>query len=159
MHHRIGVALSTLGIAAVFGLSEIAPAAAHERAQPNVMEVIVGNGPLAGTYKPPRTEVICMHSKQQKMYTAAFKDFAPKSAKSMAEAGINVMNADAAGAKRGDIRIAFGDPAKKQTVYAAEQVPLTLTRNGPGADIAFTGKTKDGIELRITAKCSDVDLL
>jgi hypothetical protein len=30
---------------------------------------------------------------------------------------------------------------------------------GKGAEITFEGKTKDGIQLRVTAKCSDVEEL
>src|SRR3954465_2984695 len=140
----------TLAVTGFLGFGIAAPATARARSQRNVLEVVVGNGPLAGTYKPPTSEVVCMHAKQQKMYTAAFKDFAPKGGKSLSEAGINVTNLDVTGAKRGDIRIAFGDPDKKGTVYSAEQVPLTLTPTAKGAEIAFVGKTKQGIELRIT---------
>jgi len=155
MHYTVRV---TLVIAGVVGFGAVAPAAARERAQPNLMEVVVGSGPFSGTYKPPKTEVICMHAKQQKMYTAAFKDFAPKSAKALSEAGINVTNPDVATAgKHADIRIAFGDPAKKQTVYSAEGVPVTMKAVGNGAEIVFDGTTKEGVQLRVTAKCQDVE--
>ena len=78
-------------------------------------------------------------------------------AKAIAEAGINVSNPDEAGAKHGEVRIAFGDPDKKPTVYSVDQAPLTLAKAGKGAEITFQGKTKEGIQLRVTAKCSDVD--
>ena len=35
--------------------------------------------------------------------------------------------------------------------------PITLTRNGKTADLAFQGRTKDGIQLRVTAKCLHVE--
>lgn len=54
------------------------------------------------------------------------------------------------------MRIAFGDPDKKPTVYSVDQAPLTLSMKDTGAEITFEGKTKDGIQLRVTAKCSDV---
>jgi len=34
-----------------------------------------------------------------------------------------------------------------------------MTMKGKSAEITFQGKTKDGIELRVTAKCSDVEEL
>jgi hypothetical protein len=132
-------------------------AAAGVQAPPNVLEVIVVNGPLAGTYKPPTSEDICLHAKQEKRYTAAWKDFNAQGAKAISEAGINVSNPDDAGAKHGEVRIAFGDPDKKPTVYSVGQAPHTLTMKGKGAEITFEGKTKDGIQLRETAKCSDVE--
>ena len=133
--------------------------AAQAVALPNVLEVIVGNGPHAGTYKPPAAEVICLHAKKQKRYTAAWKDFAARDAKSMSEAGVNVANPDDPGAKQGEVRIAFGDPDGKPTVYSVDQAPLTLTAKGKGAEIAFQGRTKDGIQLRVTAQCADVEEL
>lgn len=123
----------------------------------NILEIVVGNGPHAGTYKPPADTVICLHAKTQKRYSAAWKDFNARDAKAIAEAGINVSNPDDTGAKHGEVRIAFGDPDKKPTVYSVDQAPLTLTKTGKGAEITFQGKTKDGIQLRVTAKCSDIE--
>lgn len=127
------------------------------RASPNVLEVVVGNGPLAGSYKPPVAEVICLHAKKQKVYSAAWKGFNVHDAKAIAEAGISVANPDEAGAKYGDVRIAFGDQDKRPTVYNVNQAPLTLTIKGKGAEVAFQGKTKDGIQLRVAAQCLDVE--
>ena len=112
----------------------------------NTLDIVIGNGPHAGTYKPPAETVICLHAKTQNRYSAAWKDFDAHDAKAIAEAGISVSNPDGAGAKQGDVRVAFGD-----------QAPLTMTKNGKGAEITFQGKTKDGIQLRVTAKCSDVE--
>lgn len=123
----------------------------------NTLEIVVGNGPHTGTYKPPADNVICLHAKKQKRYSAAWKDFNAHDAKDIAEAGMNVSNPDDAGAKQGEVRIAFGDPDKKPTIYSVDQAPLTLTRTATGAEIAFQGKTKDGIQLRVIAKCSDVE--
>ena len=131
----------------------------HAQALPNSLEVIVVNGPLAGSYKPPVSEVICLHAKKQKRYSAAWKDFDAHDAKAMAEVGINVSNPDDAGAKYGEVRVAFGNPAKKPTVYSVEQAPLALTIKGKGADITFQGKTKDGVQLRVTAQCAEVEEL
>jgi hypothetical protein len=138
-------------------VSSYALCSAGAGAAPNVLEVVVGNGPLAGSYKPPVSEVICLHAKKQKVYSAAWKDFNAHDAKALAEAGISVSNPDEAGTKRGDVRVAFGDPDRKPTVYSVNQVPLAMTGTGKGAEIGFQGKTSDGIELRVTAKCLEVE--
>lgn len=156
MGHGIFVNVLT-AVALGTGIGSIADA--RVRAESNVLEIIVGNGPFTGTYKPPASEVICMHATQQKVYAASYKNFAVKGAKALAEGGVSVSNPDAAGAKVGDVLVSFGDAAKKPTVYAVNGAPLTITRRGAGADIVFVGKTKDGIELRVTAKCVDVEKL
>ena len=148
-----------LMILALFITGTTTLTAAAVQTPPNVLEIIVGNGPLAGTYKPPTAEVICLHAKKEKRYTAAWKDFNAHDAKAISEAGINVSNPDDAGAMHGEVRIAFGDPDKKPTVYSVDQAPLTLSMKGTGAEITIEGKTKDGIQLRVTAKCLDVENL
>jgi hypothetical protein len=35
-------------------------------ASDNVLEIVIGNGPNAGTYKPPASTIMCIHFKQQK---------------------------------------------------------------------------------------------
>jgi hypothetical protein len=154
--HRILVSLIT---AVALGTGIAATADARVHAESNVLEIIVGNGPFTGTYKPPASEIICMHATKQKVYAASYKNFAVKGAKALAEGGVSVSNPDVPGAKVGDVLVTFGDAAKKPTVYAVNGAPLTITRRGAGADIAFVGKTKDGIELRVTAKCVDVEKL
>jgi hypothetical protein len=37
--------------------------------------------------------------------------------------------------------------------------PITIIRNGKSADFAFQGKTKEGISIRVTAKCGEVEEL
>jgi hypothetical protein len=123
----------------------------------NTLEIVVGNGPHAGTYRPPSQSIICLHAKRQKRYTAAWKDFEAHDEKAIAEAGINVLNPDDAGAKQGEVRITFGDPDKKPTTYSVDRAPLNLVKRGTGAEITFQGKTRDGIQLRVIAKCSDVE--
>ena len=143
-------------LAGILGTTAYALAAAQAE---NTLEVVIGNGPHAGTYNPPAENIICMHYKKEKRYFATWKDFDARDAKAIAEAGINVLNPDDPGAKHGEVRIAFGDPDKKPTVYSVYQAPLTLTLKGNGAEITFQGKTKDGIQLRVTAKCSDVETM
>jgi len=109
------------------------------------------------SYKPPAAEVICLHAKRQKRYSAAWKDFSPKGAKAIAEAGINVSNPDDAGAKQGEVRVSFGDATSKPVIYSVEAVPLSMTPRGKGMDIAFDGKTRDGVGLRVKASCQDVE--
>ena len=123
----------------------------------NTLAIIVDNGPHAGTYRPPTESIICLHAKKQKRYTAAWKDFDAHDNKALAEAGINVSNPDAAGAKQGEVRIAFGDPDKKPTIYSVDRAPLTFMKAGTGAEITFQGKTKEGIQLRVKAICLDVE--
>lgn len=131
--------------------------AAGVQAPPNVLEIVVVNGPLAGTYKPPVDDVICLYEKKRQVFVAGSKSFDVHDAKVVAEAGFNVFNPYDAGAKYGFVRIAFGDPDKNPTVYSTDRVPVTLTVKGKGVEIEFQGKTKDGIQLRMTAKCLDVE--
>ena len=46
---------------------------------------------------------------------------------------------------------------RNRPCIAVDQAPLTLSMKGKGAEITFEGKTKDGIQLRVTAKCLDVE--
>jgi hypothetical protein len=133
--------------------------AARAYSAPNSLVIIVANAPFAGTYKPPATEIICLHAKKQRVYSAAWRDFNAHGAKTLAEAGIEVSNPDQPGAKYGDVRIAFGDPDKHSIVYQIVHEPLTLALNGRGGTIAFEGKTKEGIRLQVTASCADVEEL
>lgn len=146
-----------LVIAGLGGAGASTLVAAGVQAPPNVLEVVVVNGPLAGTYKPPVDEVICLYEKKRQVFVAAWKGFDVHDAKAVAEAGFNVFNPYDAGAKYGLVHIAFGDPGKKPTVYSIDRTPLTLTMKGKGVEIEFQGKTKDGIQLRMTAKCLDVE--
>lgn len=146
-----------LAIACFGGAILVAAGPASAAPALNGLEIVVVNGPLAGTYTPPAAEVICLHAKKQRRYSAAWKDFSPKGAKAIAEAGINVSNPDDAGAKQGEVRVAFGDGAGKPVVYSADAVPLSMTPRAKGVDIAFDGKTRDGIGLRIKASCQDVE--
>jgi hypothetical protein len=155
MSRRFYPAAAILG-AVILAVPAVAQAA---QAEPNVLEIVVANGPLAGTYTPPAAEVICLHARRQKRYSAAWKDFSPKGAKALAEAGINVANPDDAGAKQGEVRIAFGDAASKPIVYTVDAAPLSMTARGKGMDIAFEGKSRDGIGLRVRASCRDVEQL
>ena len=111
--------------------------------------------------RPPTTS--CIHFKQQKQFTAVYKDFDASDLKKVGEAGINITNPDEVGPKRGDVLVAFGARDDKRAVRYAISIPgdsagpITLTRSGKSADLAFQGKTKDGVSIRVTARCLDVE--
>jgi hypothetical protein len=134
-------------------------AAARTHAAPNPWSVVVGNGPYAGTYKAKAEEVLCLHSKDPKMYAASFRDFSAKDAHALGEGGIKVDNPDVPGPKTGDLHVAFGHDKKRSVVYDVYSVPITFTPKGKGADIAGAGKTRDGIAIRITASCVEVETM
>ena len=149
-----------VAVAAASALSGAALASAP--ADPT-LEIVIGGGPNAGTYKPPASTTSCMHFKQQKQFTAVFKDFDASDLKKVGEAGINITNPDEAGPKRGDVLVAFGARGDKRAVRYTISIPgdspgpITLNRNGKSADVAFQGKTKDGFAIRVTARCLDVE--
>jgi hypothetical protein len=39
-------------------------------------------------------------------------------------------------------------------VKGKQMTPLGMTKNGAKVDLSFQGKTKDGTQIRITAKCA-----
>ena len=150
---------------AVAGASALGVAALAYAKPDNTLEIVIGGGPNAGTYKPPASATSCMHFKQQKQFTAVFKDFDASDLKKVGEAGINITNPDETGLKRGDVLVAFGARDDKRAVRYSISIPgdsagpIVLSRNGKSADLAFQGKTKDGISIRVTAKCLDVEEL
>lgn len=131
----------------------------------NVLEIVIGSGPHAGTYRPPASAISCMHFKQQKQFTAVYKDFDARDPKKIGEAGLNITNPDEAGPKRGDVLVAFGSREDRGASRYSLSIPgdsagpITLSRTGKQADLAFQGRTRDGISLRLTAKCPSVEEL
>ena len=150
---------------ALAGASALAVAALASATPDNTLEIVIGGGPNAGTHRPPASGTSCMYFKQQKQFTAVFKDFDATDLKKVGEAGINVTNPDASGPKRGDVLVAFGARDDKRALRYSISIPgdsagpITLTRSGKTADLAFQGKTKDGVSIRVTAKCLDVEEL
>jgi hypothetical protein len=148
--------------ACAFGAAALGQAAAPTD---NSLEIVVDNGPHAGTYKLQTSAVMCMHFKQQKQVTAVYKDFDASDPNKIGEAGINITNPDATGPKRGDVLVAFGARESKSAARYSVSIPgdsagpITLTRSGKEAGLSFQGRTKDGISLRVTAKCTDVEEL
>jgi len=133
--------------------------AARTPAAANPWTVVVTGGPYAGTYQARADEVICLHAKAQKTYAATFRDFRANTPRSLAEGGIMVSNPDVAGPKKGDLHVAFGTDDKRSIVYDVTGVPITMTLKGKGADLSGTGKTKEGVSLRITASCAETDTM
>ena len=81
---------------AVAGASTLGVAALAYAPRDPTLEIVIGNGPHAGTYTLPPADVMCMHFKEGKNVTAVFKDFDAKDPKKVAEAAINVWNPDEA---------------------------------------------------------------
>ncbi len=131
--------------------------AAHTPAAANPWTIVVSGGPYAGTYHAKADEVICFYAKDHDTYAATFRDFKANTPRSLAEGGIMVDKPYVAGAKKGDLHVAFGTDDKRSISYDVHAVPVTLTLKGKGADLAGVAKTKDGVSLQITASCAETD--
>ena len=141
--------------------SSLLAAASLAQSSPDAIVVVVLNGPHAGTYKTPLSDTICAHYKEMKWTFATWRDFEAPDGKKMTTAAIKVSNPEQAGPKRGDVQVSFGAPPGKTSgaSYEVKDAPVTLTIKGKGAELSFDGKTKEGIGLRINAKCDEVENL
>ena len=160
MTHVSRVIRSALGVVTLAALTPLAASA--QKAAGNILEIVVGSGPFAGTFKAPTDEVVCLYVKKQPQFIVSYKNFSPGGPKAFVEGGMQVDNPGDAGAKRGRVLITFGSPDKKPTFYdvsvpSAGTGALTLSRSGSHAEVTYQGKTKDGVAVKVTAKCSDVD--
>jgi hypothetical protein len=140
----------TLPILVALGVSQAGAASS------NILQIVIENGPLAGTYKADPGAVICIHAAKQRMFSATFKNFSAHAPRDLGEAGIEVLNSDAAGEKHGNIRVAFGGE-KGGTAYALNYASVTLVSARDRSTATFEGKTQDGIRIKITAVCTDVE--
>ena len=135
----------------------ISPAAA------NSMDIVIANGPQAGTYKLPAANMICMNVKARKLFSAAYKDSTAQDATVISGTGVNVFNPDEAGPKRGEITIRFGDPDEKRpaayniSIARDSKNLLTMKKSGKVAEVAFDGQTKTGAKLRVLATCTEIE--
>jgi hypothetical protein len=151
--------------AAVAAASALGIGALAHATPENTLEIVIGGGPNAGTYRLPAADISCIHFKQRKNLFAVYKDFDARDPKKIGEAGIDISNPDEAGTKRGSVLVHFGarddKRGMKYNVSIPDQStgPLTVIRNGKNADLAFQGRTKEGISIRVTAKCQDVEEL
>jgi hypothetical protein len=149
-------------VAGASTLGAAAPGNVHAQGV-NALEIVIGNGPQAGTYKLPATNTICLRTTQPNQFSAAYKDLKARDPRTPSGAGINVFNPDEAGPKQGEINIRFGDPDKKRpplyqvSIPRESKGPLTLTKNGKVVDLTFQGQTKEGIMLHVTAKCGQIN--
>ncbi len=131
----------------------------------NVLEIVIGSGPHAGTYKVPTSAVMCAYFKEGKNLAAIYKDFDANDVKTISDAAINVLNPDEAAPKWGSVLVAFGGRDGKRgarydvSVKGSGADSLTFSRKGKVADLAFQGRTKDGISLHLTARCMDIETL
>jgi len=134
-------------------------------AESESMEIVIGGGPRAGTYQLPAANIYCVHIKSQDIVAASYKDFDATDPKTIGTAAIGVTNPEDAGAKWGSVDVIFAGPEGKGSGGYSLSIPkdspgpLTLTRNGKSAELTFQGKTKDGISIRITAKCPALEEL
>jgi hypothetical protein len=147
------------------GASALGVAALASAPAVDTFEIVIGNGPHAGSSKFLDTTVFCVRLMQQKQVGASYKDFDAKDLMKVGEASISISNPDDAGTKRGAVMVAFGARGDKQgsryTVSIPDDSagPLTLTKSGKGAVLEFLGKTKDGISLHVTATCTILEEL
>ncbi|HEY2028787.1 MAG TPA: hypothetical protein VGH20_06225 [Myxococcales bacterium] len=142
LHSRSRIAVASIAVLFAAG------------ATANEVSVAVASGPYAGTYGS-KTDVECFHSKSQEIFAATFKDWHAQSARSFRTSGIRVYKPDAPGSKSGELSVTFGG-AQATAQYLVTKIPLTVTPNGKGADIMGEGNTKDGIKVRVTAKCAEI---
>lgn len=145
-------ALSTLLIAGAAALMGARPAMAST----SQYTVTVDNGPNAGKYAAKADDIQCLHSKSQKILAATFSNMDPHTGNSGVRSGIRVYDPDAPGAKTGELSADFGTFVKQTARYMVTRIPITLTINGEGADIAGMGKTVDGVQIHISVSCAKV---
>ena len=114
MHYLVRTALTIAGASLLVG--------SGFQALEDGVQVVILNGPDAGTYKSVSEETICAHFKKQKFSTATWSDLAIKDPKKMSAAGIKVEHPEVAGPKKGDVQISFGGHAR---AYVATLEPVT----------------------------------
>jgi len=144
----------------LFLLSTFGVVQATQAADPpskNLTTIVVADGPFAGTYTADNTA--CLTVKARDTFGSGWKAFSnhPKT-KTLEEAGIQADRVNAEGGKTGSIVVKFADGVSDKLVdYSLSNVPVTLKRNGTGGQLTFDGKTKDGVRLKISANCVEVE--
>ena len=128
----------------------------------NSLELVIADGPHAGTYHLPAANIACMNVKARKQFSAAYKDTNAKDAKIVSGVGINVFHSDDAGARRGEINIRFGDPDEKrpaayETAISHDSKGLLFERKGRAVELRFDGAAQNGTPVRVLAHCIEID--
>ena len=95
---------------AVAGASTLSVAALAYAPPDPSLEIVIGNGPYAGTYKLSTSAVDANALQTGKNHRRGLQDFDASDLKKVGEAGINITNPDETGPKRGDVLVAFGAP-------------------------------------------------
>jgi hypothetical protein len=147
MYSAVRTALAIAGAGLLVG--------ARVRPVADGVEVVILNGPHAGSYRSVSSETICAHFKAQKFSTATWSDSDIKDPKRMSAAGIKVDHPELPGSKKGDVEISFGQQA---AAYRITQEPVTMTLKGQGAVFRFEGVTK-GVKLKVTGTCEVLEEL
>jgi hypothetical protein len=125
----------------------------------NTTTVVISDGHFAGSYTVDNEG--CLYIKDRDIFGVTFKKFAHHpTAKTLEEAAIQVDRANAQGAKTGDVTVKFLDVGSDNPQdYSVSNVPLTVVRNGKGAQLNFEGKTSDHVHVRVTATCDHTEEL
>jgi hypothetical protein len=133
--------------------------AARTSAVNNPIIVTIANGPFAGRYQSDAADTYCVRQSNHSTLSATWQAADVQGAKTFSLAAVDVYDINGAGPKFGDVHVVFGDSQKKPLVYEVRHGPLTMTQEGKATVLAFDGKTKDGIQLRIRATCAQIDEL
>src|SRR5689334_7989451 len=143
---------SGLVLASAAGLS-----AARPPAVAGSLTMVVTGGPYAGTYHPRADRLLCFYAKDADRYGATFRDEKANTPRSLVAGGIVVVRPYVAGKKMGDLHVIFGTDTKNSMSYEVDNVPVTMTLKGKGADLDGVAKTKEGVTLHVTASCTTTD--
>jgi hypothetical protein len=161
MHRPISAATMAAIAASLVALSAFTPPPART-AVADSFTITIGGGPHAGHYTLNAANMLCMRSHKPDQFSAAYKDPAAHDPKMVSGAGINVFKPDDPGPKQGQVNLSFGDPEDKRPqlvnlfIPTDSKGPLTLTKDGAAVTVTFKGRTKSGIELSMSATCTDV---
>jgi hypothetical protein len=148
-------------VRAAFAIGGIAVLSVAQRyANPNSWSVVVDDGPNAGAYiARVGDDISCFHYKKRQMLSATFRNYEAANARTIAQGRIEIDDSDAAGSKSGDLNVAFGSSTKFSAIYNVYKVPITITSKGKRVELTGSGKTEDGIQIRITTSCAEVEQL
>ncbi len=147
--------------AATCALSAVSPVlASAQKGAPNSLEFVVLNGPMAGTYKAPAADIMCVYMKSDHSFFATYKNFETTGPDKLDGGGIKIVNSDDAGPKWGQVEVNFrGKTSYLVSAGPTPNGPFTMSKTGSKGEIAFQGKTKEGIQLKVNAKCGVIESL